>query len=215
MGDANDFADSQGPVPGETYCGTTYAARLLDASVGTVQQLVERGELSAWKTKGGHRRVSLSSIEQYLKRTGGSSPSVAAPDKPLRVLIVEDGKAEQILYRESIEDWGLPIDVTILASPLEAMLDIGTLEPKVLVTDIDLPVLNGLEMVRTIRNTSNFDQMHVIIITGLSAEVIEERGGIPEGAFLLGKPIDFSWLHGFLSALTNEQWISRHSNGAR
>ncbi|MBP7564974.1 MAG: hypothetical protein KA795_03110 [Burkholderiaceae bacterium] len=70
-------------------------------------------------------------------------------------------------------------------------------------------------MVRTIRNTSNFDQMHVIIITGLSEEVIKERGGVPEGAFLLGKPIDFSWLHGFLSALTNEQWISRHSNGAR
>jgi hypothetical protein len=34
----------------EDYCGTSYAARLLGLSVATVQSLVEKGEIEAWKT---------------------------------------------------------------------------------------------------------------------------------------------------------------------
>jgi len=48
--------------PVDDYCGTTYAAKLLGLSVGTVQSLVERNELHAWKTQGGHRRISMPSI---------------------------------------------------------------------------------------------------------------------------------------------------------
>ncbi|MBS4049565.1 MAG: excisionase family DNA-binding protein, partial [Alphaproteobacteria bacterium] len=46
----------------EEYCGTFYAAKVLGMSVGTVQALVQRGELKAWRTQGGHRRISLESI---------------------------------------------------------------------------------------------------------------------------------------------------------
>ena len=41
------------------FCGTTEAARILGLSVGTVQSLVERQELMAWKTRGGHRRIAM------------------------------------------------------------------------------------------------------------------------------------------------------------
>ena len=38
----------------DTYCSTREAARMLGVSLGTVQNMVERGTLSAWKTAGGH-----------------------------------------------------------------------------------------------------------------------------------------------------------------
>jgi len=50
------------PERPEDYCGTTYAAKLLGLSVGTIQTLVEKAELQAWKTQGGHRRISMQSI---------------------------------------------------------------------------------------------------------------------------------------------------------
>ena len=34
----------------EDYCGTSYAAKLMGLSVATVQALVEKGEIEAWKT---------------------------------------------------------------------------------------------------------------------------------------------------------------------
>jgi excisionase family DNA binding protein len=50
------------PDTSDEYCGTSYAAKLLNLSVGTVQTLVEKNELEAWKTQGGHRRISIQSI---------------------------------------------------------------------------------------------------------------------------------------------------------
>jgi excisionase family DNA binding protein len=47
------------PDSTDEYCGTSYAAKLLNLSVGSVQSLVEKNELVAWKTQGGHRRISI------------------------------------------------------------------------------------------------------------------------------------------------------------
>ena len=47
------------PDTSDEYCGTSYAAKLLNLSVGTVQTLVEKNELEAWKTQSGHRRISF------------------------------------------------------------------------------------------------------------------------------------------------------------
>lgn len=43
----------------EGYVGTLDAAAILRVSVSTVQKMVKAGTLKAWRTQGGHRRVSL------------------------------------------------------------------------------------------------------------------------------------------------------------
>ena len=43
-------------------CTTRDASHILGVSVSTAQTWMERGELSSWKTPGGHRRCRLSSI---------------------------------------------------------------------------------------------------------------------------------------------------------
>jgi excisionase family DNA binding protein len=54
--------------PYDGYCGSSYAAKVLGVSVGTVHGLVKSNELKAWKTQGGHRRISLQSIQDYQRR---------------------------------------------------------------------------------------------------------------------------------------------------
>lgn len=45
---------------------TREAAKLLDVAVSTVQQWTNNGLLNAWKTVGGHRRISCTSVESVL-----------------------------------------------------------------------------------------------------------------------------------------------------
>jgi excisionase family DNA binding protein len=47
---------------------TREAANLLDASVRTIQIWVEQGQLKAWKTPGGHRRILRSSVNEVLAK---------------------------------------------------------------------------------------------------------------------------------------------------
>lgn len=48
------------------YISTKQSAELLNVSLGTVQKMVESGELLAWKTRGGHRRVLVASLQSML-----------------------------------------------------------------------------------------------------------------------------------------------------
>ena len=55
-------------TPETEYLSTRQSAKVLQVSLGTVQKMVELGELIAWKTRGGHRRILASSLEQQLQR---------------------------------------------------------------------------------------------------------------------------------------------------
>ncbi|NDI26586.1 MAG: helix-turn-helix domain-containing protein, partial [Burkholderiaceae bacterium] len=48
----------------QPYLSTRQSAKVLQVSLGTVQKMVELGELTAWKTRGGHRRILTSSLNQ-------------------------------------------------------------------------------------------------------------------------------------------------------
>ena len=193
----------------EDYCGTSYAAKLLGLSVATVQALVEKGEIDAWKTLGGHRRIALQSVNSYLIKH--SSPRTRADTNPkhrLRVLVVEDDEATRELYRYQFDGFDLPIDCTWMPSALEALMDIASMRPDLLITDLAMPGVDGLEMLRALKRNQQLADMQIVVVSGLAAAAIDARGGLPLHAHLLKKPVNFDWLQGYLTALAsaNVKW---------
>ncbi len=193
----------------DDYCGTSYAAKLMGLSVATVQSLVEKGEIEAWKTLGGHRRIALHSINAYLAK---NSPQLARadtdPKNRLRVLIVEDDENARELYRCQFEEWDLPVDCTWMPSAIEALMDIASMRPDLLITDLSMPGVDGIEMLRALKRNQNLAEMQIIVISGLPADAVASRGGLPMHAHLLKKPVNFDWLQGYVSALVtaNRKW---------
>lgn len=182
-------------------CGTLYAAKLLGLSVGSVQTLVERNQLQAWKTKGGHRRISLQSIRDYQRAQGMSG--VDSKHTMLRVLVVDDDPVSLEVFRHTIASWNLPIDCTTMPSALEAIIDISSLNPDVLITDLKMPGVDGFELLRTLRGSANFASLILVALTGMSSEEVAERGGLPPNTLIAQKPVDMKWMHGFFTALTS------------
>ena len=66
--------------PGADHLSTLEVARRLGMAVRSVQLMVDRGELKAWKTPGGHRRIDRASVEQWQNnsRDRAQAPSAAA-----------------------------------------------------------------------------------------------------------------------------------------
>ena len=187
------------------YCGTFYAAKALGLSVATVQTLAERGELEAWKTQGGHRRISLKSIREYMEKNGTKPTSLGLTPNAVRVLVVDDDPTFLTLIRKTSEKWHLPVDFTVMASAIEALLDIHGLRPHVLFTDLRKPALDGYEGIRKLRSNAQFAGLHVVAVTGMTQAEITERGGLPPGVILVQKPLDMHWLQGFVTALVAER----------
>jgi excisionase family DNA binding protein len=189
------------PDSTDEYCGTSYAAKLLNLSVGSVQSLVEKNELVAWKTQGGHRRISIQSIYQYQNRANLSPKAQSHNGKYLRVMVVEDDVNSRAMYQAHFDSWDLPIDAVMQVSAIEALLDIPVVKPQVLMADLRMPGIDGVEMLRQLSAHPQFTKMSVIVITGLSDDEIAAYGELPAGTHLLRKPVDMGWLKGYFQAM--------------
>jgi excisionase family DNA binding protein len=189
------------PDSTDEYCGTSYAAKLLNLSVGSIQSLVEKNELFAWKTQGGHRRISLQSIYQYQSRANLLPKLPAQSGKYLKVMVVEDDANSRAMYQAHFDSWDLPIDAVIQVSAIEALLDIPVVKPQVLMADLRMPGIDGVEMLRQLSLHPQFTKMSVIVITGLSNVEIAAYGELPTGTHVLHKPVDMGWLKGYFQAL--------------
>jgi excisionase family DNA binding protein len=185
----------------KSYCTTREAATLLGVSVGTVQLWVGTGLLQAWKTVGGHRRVLRESVDNIL-RNGPLAPIATAlataqvPVNPrrLRVLVVEDEPTLLRLYQVRLSHWPMQPDVRGSADGFEALLRMSESWPDLLIVDLQIPHINGFAMLRILSETPEMANATIVVVTGLDAEVIKERGGVPPRVEVLPKPIPFDRL---------------------
>ena len=51
-------------------CTTREVAQMLGMAVRSIQMMVDRGDLEAWKTPGGHRRISRTSLDRWCASRG-------------------------------------------------------------------------------------------------------------------------------------------------
>jgi excisionase family DNA binding protein len=179
---------------------TQAAARLLGVSVGTVLNMVERGELSAWRTAGGHRRVEREAVERFMRRQRQGQGA-----HPLRIMVIEDDDFLRAVYADQFASWKLPVDVKLYENGIEAMIDIGRQPPDVLVTDLCMPEVDGFSVARYLRSDERYKAISIVVISGLSDAEIAHEGGLPPGVALWHKPVPFPQLRGFVEALVNQR----------
>jgi len=201
---ADPHATDARPADRSAFCTTRQAADRIGVSHRTVQMWVENGSLQAWKTAGGHRRITNQSVERLLDErhtalAGG--PAVAPPAAPtsLRarpappsagarsVLIVDDDAVLLRLYELEIETWGLDLAVRKAGNGIEALLRIGEARPDILVSDLHMPGLDGFGMIRTLRGNPSTASLPLVVISGMDKPTVLALG-LPEDVPFLTKP---------------------------
>lgn len=158
-------------------CSTRDVARALGLAVRSVQLMVDRGELDAWKTPGGHRRIALGSVLQWLKRSESGTTAVAAVvnagghlRRRKRVLLIEDSAHFQNLVRLLITHEFPDVDLYVAEDGIIGLIKAGELQPDVLLVDLLLPGVDGATLVSRLRAYPPFQRSHLIVVTSLDAE---------------------------------------------
>jgi len=184
----------------KSFCTTREAAVLLGVSVGTVQLWVESGLLQAWKTSGGHRRVLRESIDGLLHKGADVLPPPSADPvpvtntRPLNVLVVEDDENLLRLYKARLAQWPMKPVVSLADNGVTGLLMMGRSNPDLLITDLDMPGLDGFNMLRVLHQTPEMRHAKIVVVTGLDPAEVDRRGGVPIGVEVLPKPVPFERL---------------------
>lgn len=184
-------------------CTTQEVAKMLGISVTSVQQLVESGVIEAWKTKGGHRRIPLAAVHAYqasLGRAPEGKVRTPAPSGRASILVIEDNEMLRGVYQKQIASWSLPADVTFCENGYQALVEIASKKPDVVLADIVMAGIDGYEVINTILSYPALAETNVAIVSGLSLAELNARGGVPEGVVFFAKPVNFDELRGYLRA---------------
>lgn len=192
----------------EKYCSTREAAKMLGVSLTTAQVMVEDGHLKAWKTAGGHRRISIDSVKSMLqnRESGGSISSNSSDD--YTVLIAEDDEVLCKLYMRTFSSWKLPIKLITVNNGMEAMVLLERMRPSLLILDLGMPRMNGFEMIKLIRSKTEYNHIDIVVITGLEKRDIDKKGGVPLAVTIFPKPVPWQQVKGFVQAALSRRELA-------
>lgn len=189
-------------------CTTRQAARRLGVSLRTVQLWVENGTLPAWKTVGGHRRISTEAVDRLVAQQGEALDRVGGTGL-LRVLVVEDQMSLRQLYQMTLASWDLPLEVLTAENGYQGLLMTGEQHPDLLIADLSMPYMDGFEMIRTLKAAEEFADLEIVVVSALDKFEIEARGGLPEGVTVFPKPIPFADLKRLVQSKLHDSFVAR------
>ncbi len=85
-----------------------------------------------------------------------------------RILVVEDDNSLSVLLRLIMkvqqDDW----DVTSAATGMEALAQVEKFHPDLILLDIMMPEMDGLEVARRLRNDARYKDQKIVILSALS-----------------------------------------------
>ncbi len=180
------------------------AAELLGVSPRTIQIWADNGILPARRTSGGHRRFTESVLEAFIREgnaqaVSASGKTAAAEPDRFRILLADDESLVRDLYEATINSWELPIDVTTANDGYDTLIQFGILSPDMVITDLKMPKIDGFQLVKAILESEHSPHTEIVVITCLSEDEIDARGGLPEGVIVFHKPPPFPQLRELIS----------------
>src|SRR6266542_1162532 len=121
---------------------TRQAAAHCRVSIPTLRRWIRAGALGAYLTPGGHRRIDLAEFQRFL-RVQGRPDYPVGPAPRIRLLIVDD----------------------------EPLVKVGTFRPSVIILDVVMPGLDGVEACRCLRRIPETSDIRILGVTGHPAMI--------------------------------------------
>lgn len=118
--------------------------------------------------------------------------------RPLQVFLIEDNSSDEILFKNAVEQCGIAADIYSMQQP-DRVMDFlqnhdskyGRPRPDVIVLDLNLPKMNGLELLKLIKKNPALVDIPVIVLTNsIRVQEMQECYRL-HGAGFIQKSIDF------------------------
>lgn len=180
---------------------------MLGMAVRSVQLMVDKGLLQAWRTPGGHRRIDSRSVQRWLAErdsqldglstaAGALEARAASAPRPRpvnaeatdaqrpRLLLIEDSSHFQTLVSLVVHKHLPQAELHIADDGIAGLALAGKLEPDLLLVDIVLPGIDGATLITSLRSHPQFSHSQLVVVTGL-----DDQGLAPYAFALGGVPV--------------------------
>ncbi len=151
-------------TPEMEYLSTRQSAKVLQVSLGTVQKMVELGELIAWKTRGGHRRILASSLDQQLQRRKRAMRQKTTQNCIAVGIFRRTENGQELL--DSIQDWQLKVDMEVSVDTLEGLMKAVSLAPDLIFLDALIPPVEQVHLIHYLSKNKDTQRIPILVDEG-------------------------------------------------
>jgi excisionase family DNA binding protein len=167
---------------------TNEAAKFLGVSRSSLTNWVKQGLLDGGVTPGGHYRFTTDELIYFADRRGLSLPDSVDEHKAVRILVIEDDESFREFLKDALEEFsGYELKETV--DGMKGALLVGTWMPDLIILDIRMPNMNGIEFLRMLRENPNTSEVKVIVASAhLSPETRRDVENL-DADIILEKPV--------------------------
>lgn len=143
--------------------------------INTIKRWLQKGELKCLITPGGHWRIRESEFLLFLE-DNNMEPLQAEVDNAYKILLIEDDIAMCSLIEGAFELAPFNHSFDYAEDGYTGLIKLGSMQPDILILDIMLPEINGLELIQRIRTTELGNNPRILVITGAGDRRLVRRG---------------------------------------
>jgi CheY-like chemotaxis protein len=169
--------------------GTHDIARICQVTPPTAIRWIEQGKLPSFTTGGGHRRVWDKDLVIFLKEHNFPVPPDLEPGC-LKILIVDDEPQIRRLLIKVLGKSYPEAEIHEAADGFDAGRKVTSLLPSLIILDIQLPGIDGLNICQTIRSDEKLKGAKIMAVTGQDIEESRKQMLAAGADDFLGKPFD-------------------------
>jgi len=151
------------------------AAEYLNVSLATLGRMEKEGELTPFRTPGGHRRYSLEMLNEYLERSRQRSQSARPPqnaqgdklsDSAVRVLVADDEPDTVELIIEALHEDSDVYEFASASTCYEVGVQVTAFKPDLIVLGLAQPETDGREVCKKIKSDPETEHIKVVGVIG-------------------------------------------------
>jgi two-component system cell cycle response regulator DivK len=120
-------------------------------------------------------------------------------EEPAKVLVVDDQNDNLVLISLAVQGMGFRVITAVNGEDAVAVALLAS--PHLILMDIAMPKLDGLEATRLIRREEKISDVPVVILSAFDSEDFRQRAEEAGVNGYFRKPVDFDRLHGLMDKL--------------
>lgn len=176
------------------YLTTGEAAKQCGVKLNTIKNWIRSGELTAIQTPGGHWRIPRASFLAFMDRFTTPKPIDGAEATRKCILLIDDDIGAHELMSGALKIDDVDYDIHSAYDGVSGLVEIGLLQPDLIVLDIMMPGINGLEIIHRLKAAdSALSDAKILVITAASdRRLVVNRIREAGPAAILFKPLNIN-----------------------
>ncbi|MFZ5468678.1 MAG: response regulator [Myxococcota bacterium] len=164
-------------------------SRLLQVDPSTVSKWIDRGILLAFRTPGGHRRVRSGDLRSFLIAHEMPVPEELGAG-PVKLVVVDDEKPALEAIKRAFKPYASQVELVTTTSGIDAILLVSELRPHGLLIDLNMPEIDGLEVVRRVKGRKQLEGVRLMTMTGRYNQELAEASVKAGAIACFPKPLE-------------------------